>query len=225
MLLLSSILVQGGALLRVIYFHSSMILHNLCYGAALLLATPWESTAQPTTPPDSTVTPRRHLLTLHTLHIAEPFIPALGYERRVWTRWGVRASLGGESYYYRYNYDEFDVNGIPYRVSGHSRSTTLFTDVSLNYYLQARKPTLVGWFVGGGVITAFNRWRTKRDGPNPSSRTSHYFEMRPILRGGRHWALGQRWLLDTNVAVAISSYKAQPLAIKEFIGVGAGYRF
>ena len=49
--------------------------------------------------------------------------------------------------------------------------------------------------------------------------------MLPLLGGGRHWALGQRWLIDTNVAIAMASYRTQRVAVKEILGVGADYRF
>ncbi|UOQ68817.1 hypothetical protein [Hymenobacter volaticus] len=53
---------------------------------ALLLSVPLASVAQPA-PSDSAPAPR-HLFTLHTLRIKSPFIPALGYEVPVWSRWG-----------------------------------------------------------------------------------------------------------------------------------------
>ncbi|UOQ68818.1 hypothetical protein [Hymenobacter volaticus] len=115
--------------------------------------------------------------------------------------------------------------GVLIAGTAHYRYTTLYTDASLNYYLQARKPTFVGWFVGVGFIAAYAYRRVTNDNPQYPTRTSHDVAVRPLLRGGRHWALGQRWLLDTHVAVAISSYPTQRIALNEFIGVGAGYRF
>ncbi|MDF7814188.1 hypothetical protein [Hymenobacter sp. YC55] len=192
--------------------------------SAFLLAIPFGSRAH-SLPSDSTAAPRRHLLTLHTLHIVSPLIPALAYEVPVSSRWALRASLGGDHNSYRYTFNYYDDMGVLVSGSTRYRYTGLIADVSLNYYLQARKPALLGWFVGGGVLGAFSRRQVTHDNTGFASRTSHDFLVRPLLRAGRHWALGKRWLLDTHVAVAVSSYPTQRIALNELLGVGAGYRF
>ncbi|UOG73411.1 hypothetical protein MTX78_14895 [Hymenobacter tibetensis] len=192
------------------------------YGAALLLLFPFGSRAQS----DSiAVSPHRHLLTVHTLHIAAPFIPALGYEARVRPRWGGRVSLGGRSTSYRYNYPYADANGLIVTGTTKYRNTELLADASLNYYLQGRKPELMGWFIGAGIIAAFSRNQFTSDDLTYRSGTHRSLAARPIVRAGRHWALGQRWLLDTNVAVVVWSDPDRMVYLKEFIGIGAGYRF
>jgi hypothetical protein len=192
------------------------------YGAALLLSIPFTSMAQPA-PPDSSAGPRRHLLTVHTLHIASPFVAAVGYEALVRSRWSVRASLGGTRDTYRYTSYYIDAAGYIVPGTGQSHRTHLLADASLNYYLQARKPALLGWFVGAGFLTAFTHIKDK-DLIAPA-RTYRELAARPILRAGRHWALGRRWLVDTNVAVAIWSDPDRVVFLQEFIAVGAGYRF
>jgi hypothetical protein len=194
------------------------------YSAAFFLLIPLASVAR-SAPPDSTVASRRHLLTLHTLHIRTPFIPALGYEASVRPRWGVRASLGANHNSNRYSSSYYNAAGLLIVGTTHYRYTSLLTDASLNYYLQARKQALIGWFVGVGFIAGYTYRRVTNDSPSFPTRTSHDVAVRPLLRGGRHWTLGQRWLLDTHVAVAISSYPTQRIALNELLGVGAGYRF
>jgi len=196
-----------------------------CYGAALLLLFPFGSIAQSPSPDSSAVSPRRHLLTVHTLHLASPFVPALGYETRVRSRWGVRVSLGGQHDSYRYNSYYIDANGVLATGTAKESNLSLYTDISLNYYLQARKPALIGWFVGAGFLTAFNHDRYTNGDPAYGSKTYRHIAARPTLRAGRHWALGQRWLLDTNVGVVIWSDPYRGLYVEELIGVGAGYRF
>jgi hypothetical protein len=205
------------------YIFTPFLMSPFCYRVALLLSMPLGSMAQSTLP-DSSAVSRRHLLTAHTLHVAAPFIPALGYEALVRPRWGVRGSLGVERDGYRYQ-SSYTEAGM--RVTGRSeyRYTGLLADASLNYYLQAQKPALMGWFVGAGFVTEYSYSRlTNTGGPFPSE-TRRHFAVRPLLRGGRHWTLGQRWVLDTHVAVAPWSRTNRPLYVKLFTGIGAGYRF
>ncbi|MGY2134889.1 hypothetical protein ACW9KT_21845 [Hymenobacter sp. HD11105] len=202
-----------------------MLFRTLCYGAALL-ALPLPSLA--TTPallPDSTAPIRRQVFTLHTLRLTSPFTPALGYERGVGARWSVRASLGGDHARQRSRFSGPDPTGTPITFSTQFRTTDLIADASLNYYLQARQPSLIGWFVGAGLIGAYSHSRAIQESPTASSRTSQDVQVRPLLRAGRHWALGQRWLVDTHVAVAVSIARRPRVALTEFVGLGAGYRF
>ncbi|WP_143436523.1 hypothetical protein [Hymenobacter crusticola] len=196
---------------------------TLCYGA-FLLALPLGNAAHPTTP-DSTAAPHRHLLTLHTLRISSPFVPALGYEAPVRPRWSVRTSLGGYHNSYRYSYNTVDETGTLHGpISRRYRSTTLVVDASLNYYLQGSKPALVGWFVGAGLRTGLQRTRITDDGILAFSPTLRVLSVRPLLRAGRHWALGQRCLVDTHVGLLVSSYRTQRVSLVRVIGVGLGYR-
>jgi hypothetical protein len=198
---------------------------TLCYSASLLLSIPFGSLTHPAPPDSSAVSARRHLLTAHTLHIASPFIPALGYEVVVRPRWGVRASLGGAHNTYRYNSSYVDANGMLTSGTREYRSTDVLLDASFNYYLQSQKPALMGWFVGAGIITGFSHFRVTDDDPAYRSYSRRHVAARPFLRAGRHWALGQRWLLDTHVGVAVWTDPNRLVFLKEFIGVGAGYRF
>ncbi|MGY2134875.1 hypothetical protein ACW9KT_21775 [Hymenobacter sp. HD11105] len=201
-----------------------MLLRKVCSGAALLLALPRLSTAAtPPITPDSLA--RRQLLTLHTLRLTSPFTPALGYERGVGSRWSVRASLGGDHARQRSRFSGLDPTGTPITFSTQFRTTDLIADASLNYYLQARQPSLIGWFVGAGLIGAYSHSRAIQESPTAASSTSQDVQVRPLLRAGRHWALGQRWLVDTHVAVAVSIARRPRVALTEFIGLGAGYRF
>ena len=202
-----------------------MLLPKLCYGAALLLALPRLSTATPVLLPDSTAPARRQVFTLHTLRLAAPFTPALGYERGVGARWSVRTSLGADQERLRSSYSGPDQTGTPITISTQYRYTNLLADVSLNYYLQARKPSMIGWFVGAGLIGAYSHTQVRQESPTASSRTYQDVQARPLLRAGRHWALGPRWLLDTHVAVAVSISRRPWVALTEFVGLGAGYRW
>jgi hypothetical protein len=207
-----------------LYFTFSLML-TFCYSAALLQSIPLASMSHPSPPDSSAVAARPHLLTGHTLHLGSPFIPAAGYEAIVRPRWGLRASLGGRHASKRYTYSSTDSNGRTAIGTTEFRFTDLLVDASLNYYLQSRKPSLTGWFVGVGLITAFNHTRIAEDNPAYRSHTHQEVGARPTLRAGRHWALGPRWLLDTHVAVAIWADPARVVFLKEFIGLGAGYRF
>ena len=197
------------------------------YSAALLLALPLTSIAHPAPPDSSAVTPRHRLLTVSTFHVWSPLIPSLGYEALVRPRWGVRANLGAHHASERYTYtSSYNAGYGTYTIGTRQyRQTVLAADVSLNYYLQARKPALLGWFAGVGVITVFSHSRYTDDKPAYESITYRRVSARPTLRAGRHWALGQRWLLDTNVAVAIWHDPGRVVFLQEFIGLGAGYRF
>ncbi|WP_324672160.1 hypothetical protein [Hymenobacter sp. GOD-10R] len=192
---------------------------TLCYSGAFLLALSPGSAAH-SAAPDSTAATHRHLLTLHTLRVNAPFLPALGYESQVHPRWSVRTSLSGQRNSLNYSYNTIDETGtIHGPISRRYRSTTLITDVSLNYYLQGSKPALVGWFVGAGLRSGLQRTRITDDGAVAFSPTFRALSVRPLLRAGRHWALGQRWLVDTHVGILVSSS-----SLERVIGVGVGYR-
>jgi hypothetical protein len=126
---------------------------------------------------------------------------------------------GSQSYSYQ------DMAGAVINVSTNYRYSRLTAEASLNYYLQAHKPALIGWFVGTGLVAGATRSHTTEAGTYPFSQKFSGLQVRVALRGGRHWALGQRWLLDTNAAVEATSYRSRPLALNKMLDLGIGYRF
>lgn len=197
---------------------------------ALLLAAPLANAAAYCSPPDSTVVARNRLLTINLPQSSGgSLFPTIGYEWGVHPRLGVRTLLGYEYNQHRSGSTYYDPDGSTQTFSYRHRYSGLLAKASLNYYFQTRKPALVGWFAGAGLVARAYRSRTDEDGPIPFSNTNNGFRVRPIVMAGRHWALGRRWLLDTHLGAEFSTWyryrNKRRLHVQETVGLGVGYRF
>lgn len=198
---------------------------------ALLLVAPLARAASYCSPPDSTVVSRSRLLTLNAPQSnGGSVLPLIGYEWSIHPRWGVRALLGYEYENRRSGYTYYDPDGTTLTVTTRYRYSGLVAKASLNYYFQTRKPALVGWFAGAGLLTRAYRSRIDEESSFSFSDTNTGLAVRPILMAGRHWALGRRWLLDTHLAAEFYTNRnnfnnRRDLYAEATLGLGVGYRF
>jgi hypothetical protein len=196
----------------------------------MLLAAPLANATSYCTPPDSTVVSRNRLLTLNAPQSSGgSILPTIGYEWSLHPRWGVRTLLGYEYNEYRSGYTYYDPDGTTVDFTSRYRRIGLLAKASLNYYFQARKPALVGWFAGAGLLARAYRNRVDQESPFQSSEKNNVLYVRPVIMAGRHWALGRRWLLDTHLGAEfyIQHYRANRRALfaDATLGLGVGYRF
>jgi hypothetical protein len=207
-----------------------MLLIKLWIGALLLVA-PLANAASYCSPPDSTVVSRSRLLTINAPQSSRGSVwPTIGYEWGVRERWGVRTLLGYEYNEYRISYTNSDLDGNIETFSTRYRNSALMAKASLNYYFQTRKPALVGWFAGAGLLARVHYDRRNQESPFSSSEKNTGVAVRPIVMAGRHWALGRRWLLDTHLGAefyTLRNYNTNGRALyaDATLGLGVGYRF
>ncbi|SHJ22638.1 Outer membrane protein beta-barrel domain-containing protein [Hymenobacter daecheongensis DSM 21074] len=166
---------------------------------ALLATLPLAARATAPAQPDTTAAPapRTHALKLGLRTTAgQGLLPTAGYEWQLRPRLSLQTSLGytGSTWHGGYSYvnDDYTISNYSYTL----RARHLTAAAELRYYFQRTKPALLGWYAGVGLGTSYNQF-TYAASNHPTTTTSSTLTIRPQLRLGRQWSLGQRLLLDT----------------------------
>ena len=198
---------------------------RLWISAALLLASSATNAASFSSPADSVMALHHRLFTLSTPSLKASWLPTLAYEWQVRPRWSVRTAIGYDYESRASSYSYVNLNGELVSTSSCFSYKSLLANTTATYYLQAKKPALIGWFVGAGLSTGITHSDFRQESPVVSSRKGYDFLLRPLVRAGRHWALGPRWLLDTSVNVEFASGSTRILFLNSWFGLGLGRRF